>query len=137
MYFLSILSFLPFIPPRKLLWFLPSKRRINLWQIHKHLSYLLSSHWETLRHNPANVSRSVGINGFDYKLKCGQTRGAACGDIVNPRTYKDCSLHSISKNSCCYYSYKGTTNYVWLGKSDVGTMKYKDLILICDGGTSV
>ena len=26
------------------------------------------------------MSRSVGINGFDYKLKCGQTRGAACGD---------------------------------------------------------
>lgn len=79
------------------------------------------------------MSRSVGINGFDYKLKCGQTRGAACGDIVNPRTYKDCSMHSVSKNSCCYYSYKGTTNCVWLGKSDVGTMKYKDLLLICGG----
>ena len=79
------------------------------------------------------MSRTVGINGFDYKLKCGQTRGALCGEIVNPRTYKDCSMNSVSKNSCCYYSYKGTTNCVWLGKSDVGTMKYKDLLLICDG----
>lgn len=42
-------------------------------------------------------------------------------------------LHSVSKNSCCYYSYKGTTNCVWLGKSDVGTMKYKGLLLICGG----
>ena len=80
------------------------------------------------------MSRSVAINGFEYKLSCGERRGALCGQIVNPRTYKDCSMSSLKSNSCCYYSYKGTTNCVWLGKSDVGTMRYKDLIVICEGG---
>ena len=79
------------------------------------------------------MSRSVAINEFEYKLKCGSGRGASCGLIVNPKNYKDCSMYSEKSNSCCFYSYKGSTNCVWLGNSDVGTMKYKDLLLICKG----
>ena len=70
---------------------------------------------------------------FEFKLKCGSGRGASCGLIVNPKNYKDCSMYSEKSNSCCFYSYKGSTNCVWLGNSDVGTMKYKDLLLICKG----
>ena len=79
------------------------------------------------------MSRSISINNYDFKLKCGSTRGAFCGQIVNPITYKDCSIYSKKDNSCCYYKYQKQTNCVWLGKPDVGTMKYKDLLVICEG----
>ena len=52
---------------------------------------------------------------------------------TNPITYKDCSIFSKKDNSCCYYKYQKQTNCVWLGKSDVGTMRYKDLLVICQG----
>lgn len=86
-----------------------------------------------VREDYYRMKRTVGINEFNFKLKCGNKRGASCGQVVNPVTYKDCSIYSESKNSCCYYTYKGTTNCVWLGNSNVGTMKYKDLLLICKG----
>ena len=79
------------------------------------------------------MSRSISINNYDFKLKCGSTRGASCGQIVNPISYKDCSIYSKKDNSCCYYKYQKQTNCVWLGKSDIGTMKYKDLLVICEG----
>ena len=78
------------------------------------------------------MSRTIAINNYDFKLNCGHRRGASCGTIVNQRSYKDCSIASKKSNSCCYYKYQGSTNCVWLGKSDVGTMKYKDLIVICE-----
>ena len=147
MYFLSIFSFLLFFPLSHQESSCPSylpkaastcDKYTNTSHICCHLTGKLYGTIQQIcypfsREDYYKMSRSVGINGFDYKLKCGQTRGALCGDIVNPRTYKDCSMSSVSKNSCCYYSYKGTTNCVWLGKSDVGTMKYKDLLLICGG----
>ena len=79
------------------------------------------------------MSRSVEINGYKYKLDCGQSRGASCGQIVNPVSYKDCGLYSTSGNSCCFYKYQAQTNCVWLGKSNIGTMVYKDLTVICGG----
>ena len=79
------------------------------------------------------MSRTISINNYDFKLKCGSTRGASCGQIVNPISYKDCSIYSKKSNSCCYYKYQKQTNCVWLGKSDVGTMKYKELLVICEG----
>ena len=80
-----------------------------------------------------SLSRTVSLNSFRYKLNCGQKRGALCGQVVNPVTYKDCSIFSKSKNSCCFYTYKNTTNCVWLGTSSIGEMKYKDLTIICKG----
>ena len=53
-----------------------------------------------------SLSRTVSLNSFRYKLNCGQKRGALCGQVVNPVTYKDCSIFSKSKNSCCFYTYK-------------------------------
>lgn len=79
------------------------------------------------------MSRSVEINGYKYKLDCGQSRGASCGQIVNPVSYKDCGLYSTSGNSCCFYKYQRQTNCVWLGKSKIGSMVYKDLTVICKG----
>ena len=80
------------------------------------------------------MSRNVEINGYKYKLDCGKSRGASCGQIVNPVSYKDCGLYSTKGNSCCFYRYQGQTNCVWLGKSSIGTMVYKDLTVICGGG---
>lgn len=78
-----------------------------------------------------SLSRSIELNGYRYKLNCGKKRGTSCGQIVNPQSYKDCSISSSKSNSCCFYRYGSQTNCVWLGASDVGTMKYKDLLVIC------
>ena len=101
-----------------------------------HLTGHLSGAYHTMcypfsREDYYKMSRSVGINGYQYKLNCGTRRGASCGKVVDPKSYKDCAIASKSKNSCCYYRYQNTANCVWLGKSDVGTMKYKDLLVIC------
>ena len=77
------------------------------------------------------LSRSIELNGYRYKLNCGKKRGTSCGQIVNPQSYKDCSISSKKSNSCCFYRYGSQTNCVWLGTSDVGTMQYKDLLVIC------
>lgn len=78
-----------------------------------------------------SLQRSIELNGYRYKLNCGSKRGALCGQVVNPITYKDCSIYSKKSNSCCFYQYKSTTNCVWLGTSSIGEMKYKDLTVIC------
>ena len=75
------------------------------------------------------LGRSVKINGFTYRLDCGSKRGATCGNVVNPKNYKDCGVYSNKKNSCCYYSYyanstSNETNCVWLGNSDIGIIAY-------------
>ena len=80
-----------------------------------------------------SLSRSIELNGYRYKLNCGIKRGTSCGQIVNPQSYKDYSISSKKSNSCCFYRYKTQTNCVWLGTSDVGTMQYKDLLVICSG----
>ena len=85
------------------------------------------------------MSRSVKINDYTFTLNCGSQRGALCGDVVNPVSYKDCSIYSTKKNSCCFYKYKylvneewtEDTNCVWLGTSDVGEMSYNKLTVIC------
>ena len=85
------------------------------------------------------MSRSVKINDYTFTLDCGTQRGALCGDVVNPVNYKDCSIYSTRKNSCCFYKYKylvsegwtEDTNCVWLGTSDVGEMSYNKLTIIC------
>ena len=85
------------------------------------------------------MSRSVKINDYTFTLDCGTQRGALCGDVVNPVNYKDCSIYSTRKNSCCFYKYKyyvgevwtEDTNCVWLGTPDVGEMSYNKLTIIC------
>lgn len=82
------------------------------------------------------MQRTVLINEYTYKLNCGSKRGASCGQIVDPVGYKDCGLYSTTDNSCCFYSYKETTNCVWLGTSDIGTYSHLDtkgdkLLVIC------
>ena len=44
------------------------------------------------------LGRSVKINGFTYRLDCGSKRGATCGNVVNPKNYKDCGVYSNKKN---------------------------------------
>ena len=95
------------------------------------------------------MSRTVKINGYSFSVDCGNSRGTLCGDIVNPVSYKDCSIYSTSSNSCCFYKYtykkpktdkeKNTTeeewetetNCVWLGTGDIGEMSYNKLTIIC------
>ena len=87
------------------------------------------------------MSRSVKINGYLYKLDCGDSRGLLCGDVVDPVSYKDCSIYSTKDNSCCFYRYRykdpgsdeytEDTNCVWLGTSDIGEMSYNKLTVIC------
>ena len=113
-------------------------RYTNTTHICCHLTGHLSGTYQQMcypfsREDYYRMSRTIAINNYDFKLNCGHRRGASCGTIVNPRSYKDCSIASKKSNSCCYYKYQGSTNCVWLGKSDVGTMKYKDLIVICGG----
>lgn len=89
------------------------------------------------------MSRSVKINSYTYSIDCGESRGTLCGDIVDPKSYKDCSIYSKKHNSCCFYEYKyknpgeeeysTETNCVWLGTGDVGEMSYNKLKLICEG----
>lgn len=89
------------------------------------------------------MARSVKINGYTFKINCGESRGTLCGDIVDPKSYKDCSIFSKKGNSCCYYEYKyknpgddeylTETNCVWLGTGDIGEMSYNKLTLICKG----
>ena len=89
------------------------------------------------------MSRKVKINGYTYSVDCGDSRGTLCGDVVNPVSYKDCSIYSKSGNSCCFYKYyykadendtkyEEETNCVWLGTGDIGEMSYKRLQIICD-----
>ena len=86
------------------------------------------------------MSRTVKINGYSFSVDCGSSRGTLCGDIVNPVSYKDCSIYSKSDNSCCFYKYTyknddeewlTETNCVWLGTGDIGEMSYNKLTLIC------
>ncbi len=88
------------------------------------------------------MSRQVKINGYLYSVDCGESRGTLCGDVVNPVSYKDCSIYSKSDNSCCFYKYyykltntsdeyEEETNCVWLGTGDIGEMSYKRLQVIC------
>ena len=85
------------------------------------------------------MSRTVKINGYSFSVNCGNSRGTLCGDIVDPVSYKDCSIYSKSGNSCCFYKYKyktmgewrTETNCVWLGTGDIGEMSYKNLQIIC------
>ena len=88
------------------------------------------------------MSRKVKINGYTYSVDCGTSRGTLCGDVVNPVSYKDCSIYSKSGNSCCFYKYyykadendtkyEEETNCVWLGTGDIGEMSYKRLQIIC------
>lgn len=87
------------------------------------------------------MSRSVKINGYSFNLDCGTSRGTLCGDVVDPKSYKDCAIFSTSKNSCCLYIYKYKNpqdeeysedrNCVWLGTSDIGEMSYNKLTVIC------
>ena len=87
------------------------------------------------------MSRTVKINGYSFSVDCGTSRGTLCGDIVNPVSYKDCSIYSKSDNSCCFYKYmyknpdeeewSTETNCVWLGTGDIGEMSYNKLTLIC------
>ncbi len=88
------------------------------------------------------MSRSVKINGYYFQLDCGQGRGTLCGEVVNPVSYKDCSIYSTKTNSCCFYKYRyknhgdddyiEDTNCVWLGTSDIGQMSYNKLTVICN-----
>ena len=88
------------------------------------------------------MSRKVKINGYTYELNCGTSRGLLCGDVVDPISYKDCSIYSTKDNSCCFYKYvyrdhgKDTytedTNCVWLGTSDIGQMSFNKLTIICN-----
>ena len=92
------------------------------------------------------MSRTVKINGYSFSVDCGSSRGTLCGDIVNPVSYKDCSIYSTSSNSCCFYKYtyknpktsedeedewETETNCVWLGTGDIGEMSYNKLTIIC------
>ena len=95
------------------------------------------------------MSRTVKINGYSFSVDCGNSRGTLCGDIVNPVSYKDCSIYSTSSNSCCFYKYtyknpkpdkwkniteeewETETNCVWLGTGDIGEMSYNKLTIIC------
>ena len=87
------------------------------------------------------MSRTVKINGYSFSVDCGSSRGTLCGDIVNPVSYKDCSIYSKSDNSCCFYKYtyknpdekewQTETNCVWLGTGDIGEMSYNKLTIIC------
>ena len=87
------------------------------------------------------MSRTVKINGYSFSVDCGNSRGTLCGDIVNPVSYKDCSIYSKSGNSCCFYKYmyknpddndwQTETNCVWLGTGDIGEMSYNKLTIIC------
>ena len=94
------------------------------------------------------MSRTVKINGYSFSVDCGSSRGTLCGDIVNPVSYKDCSIYSKSDNSCCFYKYtyknpdkishdeseddwQTETNCVWLGTGDIGEMSYNKLTVIC------
>ena len=43
------------------------------------------------------MSRTVKINGYSFSVDCGESRGTLCGDIVNPVSYKDCSIYSKKK----------------------------------------
>ena len=89
------------------------------------------------------MSRKVKINGYTYSVDCGSSRGTLCGDVVNPVSYKDCSIYSTKSNSCCFYKYyyksgdnlseyEEETNCVWLGTGDIGEMSYKNLQIICE-----
>ena len=87
------------------------------------------------------MSRTVKINGYSFSVDCGESRGTLCGDIVNPVSYKDCSIYSKKKNSCCFYKYtyknpdeddwQTETNCIWLGTGDIGEMSYNKLTIIC------
>ena len=87
------------------------------------------------------MSRTVKINGYSFSVDCGNSRGTLCGDIVNPVSYKDCSIYSKRDNSCCFYRYmyknpddtewQTETNCVWLGTGDIGEMSYNKLTIIC------
>ncbi len=87
------------------------------------------------------MSRTVKINGYSFSVDCGTSRGTLCGDIVNPVSYKDCSIYSKKGNSCCFYKYmyknsededyQTETNCVWLGTGDIGEMSYNKLTIIC------
>ena len=87
------------------------------------------------------MSRTVKVNGYRFSVDCGTSRGTLCGDIVNPVSYKDCSIYSKSGNSCCFYKYtyrnsdeepwQTETNCVWLGTGDIGEMSYNKLTIIC------
>ena len=84
------------------------------------------------------LATNVKINGFTYRLNCGNQRGASCGKVFNPKSYKDCGVYSNKGNSCCYYSYyanstNNDTNCVWLGTSDVGIISYRKVITQNDG----
>ena len=91
------------------------------------------------------MTRQVKINGYLFTVDCGRSRGTLCGDVVNPVSYKDCSIYSTSDNSCCFYKYiyknpdeddwNTETNCVWLGSPDIGEMSYNKLTLICSGNT--
>ena len=92
------------------------------------------------------MSRSVKINGYSFALDCGESRGTLCGDVVNPKSYKDCSIYSKKHNSCCFYEYRyknpddedysTETNCIWLGTGDIGEMSYNKLTIICKGSFS-
>ena len=87
------------------------------------------------------MSRTVKINGYKFSVDYCTNRGTLCGEIVDPVSYKDCSIYSKSDNSCCYYKYryknsdeddwKTETNCVWLGTPDIGEMSYNKLTIIC------
>ena len=87
------------------------------------------------------MSRTVKINGYSFSVDCGESRGTLCGDIVNPVSYKDCSIYSKKSNSCCFYKYmyknpeetewQTETNCIWLGTGDIGEMSYNKLTIIC------
>ncbi len=89
------------------------------------------------------MGRSVKVNGYTYRLDCGEQRGALCGEVINPIMYKDCSVYSTSSNSCCFYEYRFKTEYedheewdsdtncLWLGTSAIGVMEYRNLRVIC------
>ncbi len=89
------------------------------------------------------MTRTVKINGYRFSIDCGDSRGTLCGDVVDPKSYKDCAIFSKRSNSCCFYRYKYKNpddeewqeerNCVWLGTGDIGEMSYKKLSIICRG----
>ena len=78
-----------------------------------------------------NSPNTIKFNGYPYSINCGVSLGTMCGTVNSPVSYLDCSQFSTLSNTCCYYSYKGRSNCVWLDTPSKGELEYNGLILTC------
>jgi hypothetical protein len=80
------------------------------------------------------LDNKISLGGINYSVDCGRFTGTKCGTIDNPINFRDCSISSLSYNSCCFMKYDDSTSCVWLGNPNTGEIISNGITLICSAG---